>query len=493
LEEHRQRSGTNELPKLLGSWDLVFIGIGSIIGAGVFVLSGVAANELAGPAVIVSYLVAGVAALLSALCYAEMAVSLPIAGGAFNYICITFGELAAWTVAWNMCLEITLSAAAVARGFASYLATLFGLAPSALRVSVGPVQLDPAAVLLIALLTAILIKGTRESSLFNIVVSALNLASIMFVLCAGFPKAQPSNLYDHGFAPYGATGVLSGAAVVFFAFIVANAAEEAKDPAADIPMGIVGSLGIATLLYVLMALCIVMMVPYQQIDVNAPFSAAFLAHSMTWAARVVSLGAVLGIVTSVMTGLLGQSRLLVVLGRERLLPARLAAISERTGTPIQATLLTGAMAAALAFVLDIGVLAELVSIGTLYVFFTVCAGVLYMRFHQRDSGSSPVPVLAALAGLVVTALGFSLSFTFSAPWAAVAAFLGLFLAIMASLKLLPVQHVPQRFQVPLFPFTPALGILFTIYLVCSLGWPAYVRFGAWMVAGLAVYALYGVH
>ncbi|KAL4458687.1 hypothetical protein ABPG75_013552 [Micractinium tetrahymenae] len=495
IEEHRARAGTDDLPKVLGPWDLTFLGLGSIVGAGVFVLSGVAARELAGPAVITSYLVSAMAALLSALCYTEMAVSLPITGGAFNYISISFGELAAWLVAWNMCLETTLSSAAVARGFASYLATLLGLQPSALRFSAGPLELDPAAALLILLLTAILAKGTRESSIFNMVVTALNIASILFILGAGFPKAQAANLSP--FAPFGARGVFSAAAVLFFSFVgfdyVANAAEEAKDPAKHLPLGIVGSLGIATGLYVLMALCIVLMVPYQQIDINAPFSAAFLQAGMAWAAKIVSLGAVLGIVTSTMTGLLGQSRLLVVLGRERLLPPPLAEVSERTGTPIRATLVTGGLAAALAFVLDIGILAELVSIGTLYVFLMVCSGVLYMRYHQPGSGSSPIPILAALAGLVLTAIGFSVAFTFGASWGIVLVFLLLFAVAMASLLALPIRHTPERFQAPLFPFTPACGIGFTILLTASLGWPAYVRFGAWMLAGLAVYALYGVH
>ncbi|PRW59844.1 transcription elongation factor SPT5-like protein 1 [Chlorella sorokiniana] len=495
VEQHLLRSGTNDLPKTLSLADLVFLGIGSIIGAGVFVLSGVAANELAGPAVIVSYLVAATAALLSALCYAEMAVSLPVAGGAFNYISVSFGELAAWTVAWNISLETTLSSAAVARGFASYLATLIGLSASALRISVGPIQLDPAAALLVLLLTALLIKGTKESSLFNMVVSGLNVASILFVLCAGFPSAKASNLSP--FAPFGGKGVFAASAVVFFAFVgfdyVANAAEEATDPAKDLPWGIVGSLGVATLLYVLMSLCIVMMVPYQNIDVNAPFSAAFLDHGMAWAAKIVSLGAVLGIVTSSMTGLLGQSRLFVVLGRERLLPARLAAVSPRTGTPVEATLLTGCMAATLALLLDIGLLAELVSIGTLYVFICVCSGTLYNRYHQPGSGSSAKPVLAALLAMISMAAAFSLSFTFDAGWPAVLVFLLLFGLAAASLYLLPVQHVPEKFRVPLFPATPSLGILFTVHLIGSLGWLAYVRFGVWMAIGLALYALYGVH
>ncbi|KAL4420141.1 hypothetical protein ABPG77_010357 [Micractinium sp. CCAP 211/92] len=495
IEEHRARSGTDELPKVLGPLDLTFLGLGSIIGAGVFVLSGVAARELAGPAVITSYLVSATAALLSALCYTEMAVSLPITGGAFNYISISFGELAAWLVAWNMCLETTLSSAAVARGFASYLATLLGLQPSSLRISAGPLELDPAAAALILLLTAILAKGTRESSIFNMVVTALNIASILFILCAGFPKAHAANLSP--FAPFGARGVFSAAAVLFFSFVgfdyVANAAEEAKDPAKHLPLGIVGSLGIATALYLLMALCIVLMVPYQQIDINAPFSAAFLQAGMAWAAKVVSLGAVLGIVTSTMTGLLGQSRLLVVLGRERLLPLALAEVSERFGTPVRATVVTGAAAATLAFVLDIGILAELVSIGTLYVFLMVCSGVLYMRYHQPGSGSSALPILAALGGLVLTAIGFSVAFTFSARWGIVLLCLLLFAAITASLLALPIKHTPERFQVPFFPLTPACGIGFPILLTASLGWPAYVRFGAWMLAGLAVYALYGVH
>ena len=424
-----------------------------------FVLTGVAANTLAGPAVVVSFLLAATCALLAALSYSEFATSLPVAGGAFNYVSVTFGELAAWLCAWNMCLETTLSAAAVARGFTSYTATLFGLSASALQIKAGPLELDPLATGLIALMSLLLAKGTKESSMFNIgewrggcscsslaahspcpppppflvvvaVVSGLNIASIVFVLVVGFPRADPANLSP--FAPYGARGTFNAAAVVFFSFVgfdyVANAAEEAHNPSRDLPIGIVGSLGGRAAAPAAPA----MPCPAEPLRFcpslprhrhaavlpdgpgHRPHGALLpdrhpspvqrrvpaRRHGLGGAHRVGGRGdrcvrvrhprttapqastpqhtnTRLGIVTSCMTGLLGQARLLVVLGRERLLPAWLAEVSPRFGTPVKATLVSGGVAGVLALLLDIEVLADLVSIGTLFVFFAVCAAVVF--------------------------------------------------------------------------------------------------------------------
>jgi APA family basic amino acid/polyamine antiporter len=389
-----------------------------------------------------------------------------------------------------MILETLLSSSAVARGFSGYLATLIGKKPEDFLVS--PLELDFLAAGLILGLTAILSRGTKQSSVFNIVVCSINLSCIAFILIAGLPQAEPSNLEP--FFPYGARGTFAAASIVFFAFVgfdyIANAAEEATDPRRGLPIGIIASLGIATLLYVLMAATLVMLVPAADVDVHAPFSAAFAARGVGWAAKIVSCGALAGIITSTMTGLLSQARLFVVLGRERLLPAALAKVHPTTNCPLVATLVTGGCAAILALLLDINILAELVSVGTLYVFYAVCAGTYFWRCHLPGT-TRPQPALAGLGALTVSSICLSISFTYRAPVVLLIIFALAWICAAAMMCTLRSQRSPSRFAVPFFPATSILGILFTIHLVCSLGWPAYVRFVVWMVLGAAVYALYG--
>lgn len=441
---------------------------------------------------ILSFLIAAAAALFAALSYAEFAVELPVTGGAFNYMSVTFGEAVAWSVAWNMILETLLSSAAVARGFSGYLATLVGAAPSALLVPAGPFELDFLAAGLIAALTGVLSHGTKQSSTFNIAVCCVNLSCIAFILAAGLPKADLANAAP--FFPYGGRGTFAAASIVFFAFVgfdyLANAAEEVADPARDLPIGILTSLGVATALYALMATTMVLLVPYTQVDVHAPFSAAFAARGMPWAAKIVSCGAVAGIVTSTMTGLMAQARLFVVLGRERLLPGDLAAVHPGTNVPLVATLVTGGAAAALAALLDINVLAELVSVGTLYVFYAVCAGVYFRRCHLPGT-TAPGPALARLGALTAASVALSVGYTYAAPWQALTLLGVCWAAAAGGAATLPCVRPPARFGVPLFPATSILGILFTIHLLCSLGWPAYVRFVVWMALGAVLYCLYG--
>ncbi|KAK9811336.1 hypothetical protein WJX72_002052 [[Myrmecia] bisecta] len=493
------------MKRCLGAVDLVMLGIGAIIGAGVFVLTGVAAAEHAGPAVVVSFLVAAFAALLSALSYTEFVVDLPIAGSAFNYISLTFGELAAWVVACNLILEYTLSAAAVARGFSAYMATLLGLHPTDVLIPLGIVKLDIMAFCVTALLAILLAKGTQESSRFNMVVSGSNLLVILFVICAAAPFAHTENL--HPFAPFGVRGIFTAASVVFFSFIgfdtVATCAEETRNPAVDLPIGVIGSLLICAAFYVLMCLAICLMMPYSQIDINAPFSTAFLdiqsaADStakrglLNFSARFVSFGAVTGIITSLLGTLIGQARIYVVLGRDCLLPPWLAVIHGERGTPVNATLLTGVTAGLLALLVDLEALAELVSIGTLFVFCMVSAGGLWRRYYAPGA-TRLAPLALALLSVVGLSIALSASYTFEAPVPVLVVFAVLWLLAAASLAFLPVAFVPTKFAVPLTPFTPALGILATIHLIGSLGWPAYVRFVVWLVVSLVVYALYSVH
>jgi basic amino acid/polyamine antiporter, APA family len=501
--QHLQRANSsgNLLRQTLSTLDLTFLGIGSIIGAGVYVLSGVTAKDIAGPSVVLSYLIAATAALLSALSYSEFAVDLPLTGGAFNYICVTFGEGVAWTVAWNMLLETGLSSAAVSRGFSGYLATLIGKSSpnnNHWLVTVGPLEMDFLAPLLIAILTVVLMIGTKTGSRFNAVVCCLNISVILFVVIAGLPKCSADNLVP--FAPFGVEGVFSAASIVFFSYIgfdyIANAAEEAQHPEKSLPYAILASLGVATFLYVLMSVIIVAMVPYTNIAISAPFSSAFLLHNAPWVAKIVSFGALFGITTSTMTGLLSQARLFVVLGRERLLPAALGRVSLTSGVPIIATFWTGVTSGMLGILLDISVLAELVSVGTLYVFFAVCAGVLYRRYAEpgEEDGANR-DVILRITAITAFSLAFTISFQVSsAPWWVAALFLlGWLLSTLSMLFSLSVLYTPTKFEVPFFPFTPALGILFNVHLIGSLGWISYVRFAVWMVIGVLIYLFYGAN
>ena len=238
-EEGEAGSPPAEMKKVLGAWDLIMFGIGGIVGAGVFVLTGVGAHDAAGPAIIVSYLIASFAAGLSALCYTEFAVDMPVAGGAFNYVAIECGELFGWISGWNLVLEYTLSSAAVGRGFSSYASTMFGMDSDSWRIEVGYLSLDFPGLLVVFLVTALLCYGTKESARFNTVITLMNIVVILFVVFAGAPEIRPSDFEP--FAPYGVTGIFNGAAIVFFSYVgfdtVATTAEETKNPSRDLPIG----------------------------------------------------------------------------------------------------------------------------------------------------------------------------------------------------------------------------------------------------------------
>ncbi|KAG2448496.1 hypothetical protein HYH02_006387 [Chlamydomonas schloesseri] len=496
MEEQKDKTASGfEMHKVLGAFSLVMLGIGCIIGAGVFVLTGVAARKYAGPGVVVSYGLSAVTAMLTAFCYAEYAAELPVAGGAFNYVSMTFGEFAAWVTACDLVLEYTLSAAAVAKGFTAYTAALIGIDVSYLRLQASVFTLDLPALASVVGMSFILMRSTADSSAFNNLVTGLNVALIIFVLAAGFPHVEADNY--HPFAPFGARGIFTGASVVFFSFIgfdtVATAAEEVKNPGRDLPIGIVGSLAICTCLYVLMCLVITGMQNYTVIDLNAPFAVAFDHVGLGWAQRIVAAGALTGIITSLLGSLLGQARIYVTLGRQNLAPAWLAKVHPTRGTPVNATFVTMFTAGFLALFIEIELLAELVSIGTLVVFCSVCAGVLFRRYHVHGSGEPLRPVLGRLGGVVLAAICFSVSFTEAAPAWVPSLFLAAWFAVTLSFYKLPVRYTPQVFRCPLSPWLPSAGMLATLHLIGSLGWPAYVRWIVWFSLGTTVYLTYGMH
>ena len=512
LKSSAEAESTTDLSmkKVLGAFDLLLLGVGGVVGGGVFVLTGAAAHDHAGPAVVLSYVIASLTSMITGLCYTEFAVETPVAGSAYNYVSQSFGEFAGFLCGCNLALELTISAAAVARGWTSYVATLFHAPPDALRVHLadGRVSLDLPAAALVILVSALLILGARETARFNAVVTAVSLAVVGLVIVAGGLYVDADNWTP--FAPRGLAGVLSGASVVFFSFVgfdtVATCAEETRDPGRDLPIGIMGSLGVCASLYALMSLVITGMVPAADIDVEAPFAVAFRSKGAAWAESVISLGAVAAITTALLSSLMGQPRVYMVMARDGLLPRWFARVHPRFGTPANATAFTMVTTGTLAALVDIEILAQLVSIGTLTIFGAVCAGLLARR-HTPEDGTGRGPATRRVAALVASCVGFSVTYAGGArggregngdggSFASSAALVFFFAAIVAStlsFNTIPRHNAPRRgFETPLVPYLPAAGVMATAQLVASLGPPAWARFAAYTVACALGYAWFGV-
>ncbi len=448
------------LKRTLGPLGLMGFGIGVVIGTGILTLTGVVAKESAGPAVTVSFLVAGVAAALAALCYAELSSGVPAAGSAYTYAYATIGELAAWIIGWDLLLEFALGAATVARGWSSYLQDLFAL-PTSLFGEQAPVNVGALALVLV--LGVVAVVGVKQSSRVTGLLVAVKVAVCVFVIVAGLFYVKGANLSPYvpaaeptpgaeglgqplvqalfGLTPsaFGIAGVLAAAAVVFFAYTgfeaVANLGEETKDPGRDLPLGLLGTLGIATVLYVGVSFVVTGMVDYRQLDVGAPIAKAFDAVGAGWASTLVSIAAVAGLTSVTLVDLVTMPRIFFAMGRDRLLPPRFAALHPRYGTPVLATVLTTAMVAVLATFVKLTVLADLVSIGTLFAFVVVSVAVPVLRRTRPD--------------------------------------------------------LERPFRVPLSPFVPVLSALFCVYLMANLSVETWLRFLLWLALGLAVYVVYG--
>ncbi len=507
----------SSMKKCLTAADLLLLGVGGVIGGGVFVLTGAAAHDHAGPAVVVSYVLASLTSMITGLCYTEFAVETPVAGSAYNFVSMAFGEFAGYLCGCNLALELTIAAAAVARGWTSYVATLFHAPPDALRVRVGrggggaddggassrSTELDFAAAALVALVTALLAYGMKETARFNACVTALSLLVIFFVIALGGSSVDTANWVP--FAPNGLEGVLAGASVVFFSFVgfdtVATCAEETRDPGRDLPVGILGSLGICALLYAAMAAVITGMVPTADIDVQAPFAVAFRDRGMPWAESLISFGALAAITTALLSSLMGQPRVYMAMARDGLLPRWFGEVHATLGTPVNASVFTGVSTAALALLVDIETLAQLVSIGTLAIFAGVCAGLLVRRHTPPRSGGGGAdddddvrmedrkPALKRVAALMLACVAFAAS---ASSLVARGVALGGAAAATVSFNALPRHHDPQKgFATPLVPYVPALGVLATTQLIASLGALAWARFAVYTALCSALYVWYG--
>jgi APA family basic amino acid/polyamine antiporter len=417
------------------------------------VLSGVAAVDHAGPAVVLSFAVAGLASALAALCYAEFATMIPIAGSAYSYSYATLGELVAWIIGWDLILEYGVASAAVASGWSGYFRVMLegvGLPiPSAFAHAPGSAAgaiVNLPAIGILFVVTALLVVGIRESASTNSVIVALKLVVIVFVIAAGAGYVQPANW--NPFAPYGWSGVMRGGAVVFFAYIgfdaVTTAAEESRRPERDMPIGILGSLAICTLLYLAVSAVLTGMVPLSEIDKTAPLAAAFRARGRDFAAGLISVGAIVGLTSVLLVLLLGQSRIFFAMSRDGLLPPLFSRVHRRFKTPHLSTILVGAFVALFAGFFPLELIAELVSIGTLFAFVLVSIGVVVMRRIAPDQHRS-----------------------FRCP--------------AADLDL-------GRGRLPWIPF---FSVVACSYLMASLPIETWLRFVVWLAIGLTIYSLYG--
>jgi APA family basic amino acid/polyamine antiporter len=454
---------THQLRKRLGPIDLTVFGVGVVIGTGIFVLTGKAAGVQAGPAIALSFVFTGIACALAALSYAEFASTVPVAGSAYTFSYASLGELVAWIIGWDLILEFALGASTVAVGWSTYFADVMKQLGITIPDRAYGNGHNLVAAVIVLILTSVICLGIKVSSQVNIVIVTIKVAVVLFVIVAGLfyikasnyspfippagsppaggAQSTPSLLQDLGFAPgsFGVTGIFTGAALVFFAFIgfdtVATAAEETRNPQRDMPIGIFSSLGICTALYIAVSLVITGMVKYTSIKVNAPLAEAFRSVGKPGFATVISVGALLGLTTVMMILLLGQSRVFFAMSRDRLLPPGFSAVSERFGTPLRTTVMTGVVVAVISTFVPLSELAELVNIGTLFAFILVAIGVLVLRRTRPE--------------------------------------------------------LPRAFRCPGVPVVPILAVLTSFYLMLNLPGATWIRFVVWMAVGFVVYFAYG--
>ncbi|GFZ15378.1 cationic amino acid transporter 6 [Actinidia rufa] len=507
LNQVRLRSGA-DMKRKLKWYDLVALGVGGMLGVGVFVTTGRVARDISGPSVFISYIIAGISALLSSLCYTEFSIEIPVAGGAFSYLRVTFGEFVGYFAGANILMEYVLSNAAIARTFTVYLCSAFGVQdPNSWRVEVdgflkGYNMLDFPAVALIALLTLCLCHSTKESSMLNLIMTVFHVLFFGFIVIAGFYNGSSENLVKpEGLAPFGVKGVLDGAAIVYFSYIgydsVSTMAEEIQNPSKSLPVGIVGSVMVVSVLYCLMALSLCMMVPYNKISEDASFSMAFQNIGWKWASNVVGAGASLGIVASLLVAMLGQARYLCVIGRARLVPSWLAQVHPSTGTPLNATLFLGFCTASIALFTELQIVLDLINIGTLIVFYLVANGLIYRRYVTTTT-NPPLHTLLFLLFLSSTSLGFSLSWKLNQNWWGLAIFGGLIVTTTAFFHYrVPCHRQPPptaaTWGVPLMPWPAAISIFLNVFLMTTLKSLSFQRFGLWTGLITLFYVLYGVH
>ncbi|KAM7263545.1 hypothetical protein ACFE04_001228 [Oxalis oulophora] len=502
ITELRKQS-ENEMKRCLTWWDLTWFGFGSVIGAGIFVLTGQEARQDVGPAIVLSYVVSGISAMLSVFCYTEFAIEIPVAGGSFAYLRVELGDFAAFITAGNILLESIVGSAAVARSWTSYFATLLNRHPDSLRIhtnlTTGYNLLDPIAVAVLAISATIAIISTRKTSLLNWIATALNFAVIIFVIILGFVHAEKSNLTP--FLPFGVEGIFRGAAIVYFAYggfdNIATMAEETKNPSKDIPLGLLGSMSLITVIYCLMALSLTMMQKYTKIDPNAAYSIAFQSVGMKWAKYLVALGALKGMTTVLLVGALGQARYTTHIARAHMIPPWFALVHPKTGTPINATLLITISSALIGFFSGLDELSSLLSISTLFIFMMMAIALLVRRYYVREitEKHNLLKLIFFLLIIVASSMGTSAYWGLSpGNWVGYTITVPLwFMGTLGISLFVPQQRAPKFWGVPLVPWLPSLSIAINIFLMGSLRVDAFIRFGVCTVVMLIYYVFFGLH
>ena len=458
-ELRRQAEGSG-LRQSLGPVSLTALGIGSIIGTGIFVLTGTAASQNAGPALVLSMVIAAVGCAFAGLCYAELAAMIPVSGSAYTYAYATVGEIVAWIIGWDLMLEYALSASTVAVGWSGYFVSFlrdFGVhVPAALTAAPGALVaaadgttthavFNLPATAIVLLVSLLLAYGIRESAGANAVLVVVKSMVLVVFVVAGAAYVQRANLTPFvppstgAFGHFGWSGVLRGAAVMFFAYIgfdaVSTAAQEAKQPQRDMPIGILASLAICTVLYIAVAIVLMGIVPYTKLNVADPLAVGIDATGLTWLSPVIKVSALFGLFSTMLVQLLGQTRIFYSMSRDGLLPSAFGRVHPKFRTPHLSTALTGTVVAIAAGLTPIDVLGQLVSIGTLLAFVLVCGGVVLLRRTAPD--------------------------------------------------------LARPFRTPGMPWVPAIGIFFCVLQMVVLPWATWERLIVWLVAGMVVYFSYG--
>jgi basic amino acid/polyamine antiporter, APA family len=434
----------SSLKKALGPFDLAMLGVGCIVGTGIFVLTGVAAAKHAGPALILSFILAGLVCAFCALCYSEFASLVPVSGSAYTYSYASFGEIFAWVLGWDLILEYGLGAALVSSGWSGYFQGLlsgFGIhIPKIMSSAFDPANgtyFDLPAMMIALVITFLISKGAKESIRLNSIMVIIKIAVVLLFIVVGAFYVKPANWSP--FMPFGFSGVTTGAATAFLAYIgfdaVATAAEEVKDPQRDLPIGILSSLIICSVLYIAVTAVLTGIVPYHLLNVKNPVAFGLQYIHQDWAAGFISLGAIIGITTVLMVLIYGQTRLIYAISRDGLLPKALSVVHPKTQTPVRSSWVTGTIVSVIAGLVPLSNLADLTSIGTLFAFISVSIGILILRKTQPD--------------------------------------------------------LPRAFKVPFVPWIPLLAVFFCGYLLLQLPKITWIGFIIWVVLGIFIYAAYG--
>lgn len=442
VEDFSEAASKSHLKKKLTSFDLAALGIGSVVGTGIFVATG-QGSQLAGPAVTISFIIAAITSALCALTYSELAAMFPVAGSTYSYSYVAFGEIIAWIIGWDLILEYLVSASAVASGwsgtFIGILKTYGITLPKALiNAPVNGGIMDLPAIVITLLITWILYIGVSESAKINNIIVGVKIFVIAVFIILGVTHINVANY--HPFAPFGMKGIISGASIIFFAFIgfdaVSTAAEETENPKKDVPKGLAICLVAVIIMYIGVSLVLTGIVPFKSINVNDALPGALAHIGINWGSALVGVGAVLGMISTLLVTLYGQVRIFMVMARDGLFPKVFAHVNKKYSTPGLCTIITGVLTAILAGFLPLNVIMELCNIGTLFAFILVSAGVIVLR------------------------------------------------------KTMP--NIERKFRCPGVPYTPILTIVFCAYLMSGLPRVTWLRFALWLILGLVIYFAYGV-